>query len=90
MKQKDIIMKLIDNLPKRYKGYLLKLKDSMVIPITCIKCWKYRHHVMDCGKEENKKKQKDKKEKTKKKQEDVDIKPITLQDLMTERSESTV
>ena len=43
-KQKDIIMKLIDNLPnhlKDKKDYLLKLKDSIDIPIACIKCGKY-------------------------------------------------
>ena len=81
-KQKDIIMKLIDNLPnhlKDKKDYLLKLKDSIDIPIACIKCMKYGHHVTERGKEE-----KDKKEKTKKKQDRIDIKPVTLQDLMTE------
>ena len=64
--QKDIIMKLIDNLPnhlKDKKGYLLKLKDSIDIPIACIKCRKYGHHVTECGKGE-----KFKKEKTKMKQ----------------------
>ena len=43
-KQKDIIMKLIDNLPnhlKDKKDYLLKLKDSIDIPIACIKCRKW-------------------------------------------------
>ena len=40
---------------------------------------KYGHHVTERGKEE-----KDKKEKTKKKQDRIDIKPVTLQDLMTE------
>ena len=72
-KQKDIIMKLIDNLPnhlKDKKDYLLKLKDSIDIPIACIKCRKYGHHVTECGK--------------KKKQDKIDIKPVTLQDLMTE------
>ena len=47
-------MKLIDNLPnqlKDKKDYLLKLKDSIDIPIVCIKCRKYRHHVTECGKE---------------------------------------
>ena len=85
-KQKDIIMKLINNLHnhlKDKKDYLLKLKDSIDIPIAFIKCRKYGHHVMDCGKEENKKKEKDKKEKTKKKQ-GVNIKPVTLQELKTE------
>ena len=87
-KQKDIIMKLINNLHnhlKDEKDYLLKLKDSIDIPIACIKCRKYGHHVTKCGKEEKvkKEKEKDKKEKTKKKQDEVDIKPVTLQDLMT-------
>ena len=48
-KQKDIIMKLIDNLPnqlKEKKDYLIKLKDSINIPIACIRCRKYGHHVM--------------------------------------------
>ena len=75
-------MKLIDNLPNQdKKDYLLKLKDSTDIPITCIKCKKNGHHVMECGKKE---KSKDKKEKTKIKQDRVDIKPVTIQDLMTE------
>ena len=54
-KQKDIIMKLINNLHnhlKDEKDYLLKLKDSIDIPIACIKCRKYGHHVTKCGKEE--------------------------------------
>ena len=53
-KQKDIIMKLINNLHnhlKDEKDYLLKLKDSIDIPIACIKCRKYGHHVTECGKE---------------------------------------
>ena len=65
-KQKDIIMKLIDNLPnhlKDKKDYLLKLKDSIEIPIACIKSRQYGHHVTEC---EKAKKGKDKKEKTKK------------------------
>ena len=80
MKQKDIIIKLIDNLPnhlKHKKDYLLKLKDSIEIPIACIKCRKYGHHATECEKGK-----KDKKEKTRKKQDS--IKPVTLQDLMTE------
>ena len=80
-------MKLIDYLPnhlKDKKGYLLKLKDSIDIPIACIKCRKYGHHVMECGKGEKTKKEKDKKEKTKMKQDGTNIKPVTLQDLMTE------
>ena len=83
-KQKDIVMKLIENLPnhlKDKKDYLRKLKDSIDIPTVCIKCRKYGHHVTECGKKE---KARDKKEKTKMKQDRVDIKPITLQDLMTE------
>ena len=51
------------------------------IPIACIKCKKYGHHVTECGKKE---KAKDKKEKTKIKQDGVDIRPVTIQDLMTE------
>ena len=39
---------------------------------------------MECGKKEKAKKEKDNKEKIKKKQDGVDIKPITLQDLMAE------
>ena len=67
---------MIDNLPnhlKDKKGYLLKLIDSIDIPIACIKC-----------REEKGKKEKDKKEKTKKKQDGVNIKLVILQDLMTE------
>ena len=43
-KQRDIIVKLIDNLLnhiKDKKDYLLKLKESIDIPIACIKCRKY-------------------------------------------------
>ena len=82
-KQKDIIMKLIDNLPnhlKDKKDYLLKLKDSIDISIACIKWRKYGHHATECEKD---KKGKDKKENTKKKQIGIDIKPVTLQDLVT-------
>ena len=60
-KQKDIIMKLIDNLPnhlKDKKDYLLKLKESIDIPITYIKCRKYGHHVTECRKREKAKKRK--------------------------------
>ena len=77
-------MKLIENLPNHHKDkkeYLLKLKDSIEIPIACIKCRKYGHYAIEC---EKTKKGKEKKEKTKKKQDSVDIKPVTLQDLMTE------
>ena len=77
----------IDNLPNHLidkKDYLLKLKDSIDIPIACIKCRKYGHHISECGKTEKAKKEKDKKEKTKKKQDGVDIKSVTIQDLMTE------
>ena len=82
-KQKDIIMKLIENLPNHHKDkkeYLLKLKDSIEIPIACIKCRKYGHHATE---REKTNKGKDKKEKTKKKQDSVEIKPVTLQDLTT-------
>ena len=51
------------------------MKDSIDIPIACIKCRKYGHNVTECRKKV--------KEKTKKKQDKVDIKPVTLQDLMT-------
>ena len=54
-KQNDIIMKLIDNLPNHLKDkkyYLLNLKNSIDIPIACIKCRKYGHHVTECGKRE--------------------------------------
>ena len=74
-------MKLIENLPnhlKDKKEYLLKLKDSIDIPIACIKYRKYGHHAAECEKGKKKKK-----EKTKKKKDGVDIKPVTLQDLMT-------
>ena len=68
-KQKDIIIKLIENLPNHHKDkkeYLLKLKDSIEILIVAyIKCRKYEHHATEC---EKAKKGKDKKEKTKKKQ----------------------
>ena len=75
-------MKLIENLPNHHKDnkdYLIKLKDSIEIPIACIKGRKYGHHVTECEKGK-----KDKKEKTKKKQDGVEIKPVTLQDLMIE------
>ena len=80
-------MKLIDNLPNHLKDkkcYLLKLKDSIDISIACIKCRKYGHHVMECGKGEKTKKEKDKKEKTKTKQDGINIKLVTVQDLMLE------
>ena len=54
------------------------MKDSIDIPIAHIKCRKYGHHVTECEKCKN-----DKKEKTKKKQIGIDIKPVTLQYLMT-------
>ena len=79
-------MKLIDNLPNHLrdrKDNLLKLKDFIDIPTACIKCRKYGHHVTKCEKGK-----KDKKEKTKKKQDEVEIKPVTLQDLMTEEKNS--
>ena len=80
-------MKLIDNLPnhlKDKKDYLLNLEDSIDIPIACIKCRKYGHHAMGCEKGEKNKKGKDKRKNTKKKQDGIDIKPVTLQNLMTE------
>ena len=42
---------------KDKKDYLLKLKDSIDIPIACIRCRKYGHHVIDCRKEEKAKKE---------------------------------
>ena len=74
-------MKLIDNLPNQLtdkKDYLIKLKDSINIPIACIKCRKYGDHVTECRKKEKEK------EKTKNKQDRIDIKLVSLQDLMTE------
>ena len=59
------------------------MKDSIDIPIACFKCRKYVHHVTECRKREKAKKEKDKEEKTKMKQDGVDIKPVTLQDLIT-------
>ena len=55
------------------------MKDSIDIPIACIKCRKYGHHVTEYGKWE-----KTKKEKTKMKQDGTNIKLVTLQDLMIE------
>ena len=78
-KQKDIIIKLIENLPNRHKDKkenLLNLEESIDIPIVCIRCKKYGHHVTECQKQEKDKKTK---EKTKK----IDIKPVSLQDLMS-------
>ena len=60
--QKDIIIKLIENLPDSHKDkkeYLQSLKDSIDIPIVCIRCKKYGHHVTDCRKEEKAKNEKD-------------------------------
>ena len=71
--KKDIIMKLLDNLPNHLRDrtdYLLKLKDSIDIPTACVMCKKYGHHVTDC--------QKKKKEKTRNKQDRIDIKLVTL------------
>ena len=62
-KQKDLIIRLIDNLPnhlKDKKDYLLKLKDSIDIPVACIKCKKYGHHVTEWGKKEKRKIKQDK------------------------------
>ena len=78
---------MIENLPDHHKDkkeYLLSLKDSIDIPIVCIRCRKYGHHVTDCRKEEKAKKQKDKKQKIKMKQDKVDAKLITSQELVTE------
>ena len=44
--------------------------------LVCIRCKKYGHHVTKCRKKE---KDKERKEETKK----IDIKPVSLQDLMT-------
>ena len=60
------------------------MKDSIDRPIVCNKCRKYGHHLTECRKREKANKEKDKKEKTKMKQDGVDIKPVTLQGLMTE------
>ena len=56
----------------------------MDIPITCIKCRKYGHYITECEKGKKAKKEKYKKEKTKMKQDETNIKPVTLQNLMTE------
>ena len=53
------------------------MKESIDIPIACFKCRKYGHHAMECEKKE-----KAKKEMTEMKQDGVDIKPVTLQDLI--------
>ena len=71
---------MIENLLDHHKDkkeYLLSLKDSIDIPIVCIRCKKYGHHVTECRKKE---KHKDRKEETEK----IDMKPVSLQDLMTE------
>ena len=71
---------MIENLPDHHKDkkeYLLSLKDSIDIPIVCIRCKKYGHHVTECRKKE---KDKERKEETEK----IDMKPVSLQDLMTE------
>ena len=60
------------------------MKDSIDIPIACFKCRKHVHHVTECRKREKVKKEKDKEEKTKMKEDGVDIKPVTLQDLIIE------
>ena len=60
------------------------MKEFIDIPIVCIKRRTYGHYATECEKEEKAKKEKDKKEKTKKKQDGVDIKSVTIQDLMTE------
>ena len=53
------------------------MEESIDIPIVCIRCKKYGHHVTECRKKE---KDRERKEKTKK----IGIKPVSLQDLMTE------
>ena len=71
---------MIENLRDHHKDKkenLLNLKESIDIPIVCIRCKKYGHHVTKCRKKE---KDKERKEKTKK----IDIKPVAVQDLMTE------
>ena len=81
-KQKKIIMKLIGNLPnhlKDKKDYLLNLKNSIDIPVFCIKRKGYEHHAKECGKKE-----KVKIERKKVKQDRIGIKLVTIQDLMTE------
>ena len=40
---------------------MLRKYRPIYIPIACFKCRKYRHHVMECGKREKAKKEKDKK-----------------------------
>ena len=73
---------MIENLPNHHKDkkeYLLKLKDSIEILVVCIKCRNCGHHATKCEKGK-----KDKKEKTTKKKDGVDIKPVTLQDLIME------
>ena len=72
-------MKLIEKLLNHHKDkkeYLLILKDSIEIPIACIRYRKYGHHVTNCRKKE--------KVKMKIKQDGVEIKLVDLQDLMTE------
>ena len=84
-KQKDIIMKLIENLPNHLKDKKIlftKIERIYRFTIACFKCKKYGHHATECGKKEEAKKEKDKKEMTKMKQDGVGIKPVTLQDLI--------
>ena len=60
------MMKLIENIPNHLKDkndYLLKLKDSIDIPIACIKCRKYGHHATECEKGEKAKKEEQKRNK---------------------------
>ena len=79
-KQKDIIIKLIENLSDHHKDKkenLLNLEESIDIPIVCIRCKKYGHHVTEYRKQEKDKERKEKKKK-------IDIEPVSLQDLMTE------
>ena len=65
---------MTENLPDHHKDkkeYLLSLTDSTDIPIVCIRCKQYGHHVTECRKKE---KDKERKEKM----------AVSLQDLMTE------
>ena len=61
--KKDYLLKLkesINSFSKKRKKRKEK-KASINIPIVCIKCRKYGHHAMECGKKEKAKKGKDKK-----------------------------
>ena len=67
---------MIDNLPnhlKDKKEYLIKLKDSIDIPITCIKYKKYGHHATECEKVKKLRKEKIRKKRQKRRKDGVDI-----------------